>query len=267
MNMYWVYDLPNWLFELLTIAFFVGFSLAGMLPTRGWVRRVHVERSHNDIVGFYLAGITVLYGVTLGLLAVGAWTNYTDAEAKVAHEAAALSSLYRSLGSLQEPTRGLLQDDLRNYVRQVIDVGWPKQRRGMLPNENSVLLDKFQKDFQSFEPATEQERVLQTDISREFDELEESRSIRLDSVSMELPPPLWMLVLIGAMICIVVTWFFHMESINMHIWMTVFLSGLLGLMVFMVAALDNPYRGKISVGPEPLERVYSRMVKPGVMAR
>jgi hypothetical protein len=31
-------------------------------------------------------------------------------------------------------------------------------------------------------------------------------------------------------------------------------------MVFMVAALDNPYRGKISVGPEPLERVYQQIV-------
>ncbi len=259
--MYWIYYVPHWLFELLTIGFFVIFSLAGLLPSRRWVRRIHVQHSHNDIVGFYLAAITVLYGVTLGLLAIGAWTTFAETEAKVAREAASLSSLYRTVGGLHEPTRSVLQNDLRVYVRKVIDVGWPQQQRGILPVQNKVYMDKFQTDFESFEPTTEIEKALDAEISREFDVLEESRSIRLDSVTAELPPPLWSLILIGALICIVVTWFFHMESLGMHIWMTLFFSGLLGLMVFMVATLDNPYRGKISVSPQPLERVYSQMTK------
>ncbi len=261
--MYWVYNLPNWLFELLTIGFFVTFSLAGMLPSREWARRVHVQQSHNDIVGFYLAAVTVLYGVTLGLLAIGAWTTYTETEAKVAREAAALSSLYRSVGNLQDPTRVLLQSDLREYVREVIEVGWPEQRRGIWPTENRAFLDKFQLDFESMNPTTEAQKISEAEISREFDAVVEARSIRLDSVSEELPTPLWTLVLAGSLICIVVTWFFHMQSLSMHIWMTVFFSALLGLLVFMVAALDNPYRGKISVGPESLQRVYSQMGKPG----
>ena len=263
MNMYWVYSLPLWLFELLTVSFFVGFSLAGVLATRRWVRRLHTERSHNDIVGFYLAGITVLYGVSLGLLAVAAWETYAATEAKVAQEAAALSGLYRSISSLPEPPRSLLQNDLRNYTRQVIDVGWPEQQRGIQPTENTVGLDKFQGDFDSFEPATEEQRILVADISREFEALEESRSIRLDSVLTELPPPLWALILLGALVCIVLTWFFHMESLKIHLWMTGLTAFLLALMVFMVASLDNPYRGTISVSSEPFERVYKQMTKPG----
>ncbi len=205
----------------------------------------------------------MLYGVSLGLLAIGAWTTYTDTEAKVSQEAASLSSLYRNLRSLPEPARSLLQNDLRHYTRQIIDVSWPEQKRGILPVENSVNLDKFQKDLESFGPATEEQKTLVANIWREFDTLEKSRSIRLDSVITELPSPLWSLILIGGSICIVVTWFFHMESLSMHIWMTVFIASLLGLMVFMVAALDNPYRGKISVDPEPFERIYRQMTKPG----
>jgi hypothetical protein len=261
--MYWVYNLPNWLFELLAIGLFVAFGLAGIFPTRAWIRRMHVQRSHNDIVGFYLAGITVLYGVSLGLLAIGAWTIYTETEAKVAQEAAALSGLYGSVSSLPEPTRSLLQNDLREYTRKVIDVGWPAQRRGEIATENSATLDKFQRDFETFEPVTEEQKILMADISREFDALEESRSIRLDSVTAELPTPLWALILLGAVICIVVTWFFYMESLKMHIWMTGLIAALLGLMVFMVAALDNPYRGEVSVSPAPFERVYQQMAEPG----
>jgi hypothetical protein len=261
MSMYWLYYVPNWFFELLTVGFFVAFSMAGLLITRSWVRRIHIQRSHNDIVGLYLAALAVLYGVTLGLLAIGAWSTYTETEAKVTHEASVLSSLYRSVGNLQEPTRSLLQNDLRDYAREVINVGWPEQRRGIKPIENDVLLDKFQTDFQSFKPTTPEQVALAADISREFDDLDDARSIRLDSVSDELPPPLWTLVLVGALICIAVTWFFHLESRKIHIWMNVSFSVLIGLMIFMVAALDNPYRGKISVGPEPFERVYNRMMK------
>lgn len=258
--MYWVYDLPNWLFEFLTLFLFVAFGLAGLLASRRMIRRVHLQHSYNDIVGFYLAGITVLYGVTLGLLAIGAWTTYTETEAKVAREAAAVASLYRAVGSLEEPMRSVLQQDIRDYTSSVIQIGWPEQRQGIVPVENRVSLDNFRRDFRKWEPTTETDKVLEEDISREFEALETSRSIRLDSVTDELPSPLWALILVGAVICIISTWFFHMQSLKMHIWMTVLFSALIGLMVFMVAALDNPYRGKISVSPEPLERVYQQMI-------
>ena len=49
----------------------------------------------------------------------------------------------------------------------------------------------------------------------------------------------------------------------MHFWMTVMFSGLLGLMIFLLAAMDNPFRGQISVGPEAFEMVYEQLMKPG----
>jgi hypothetical protein len=53
MNIYWVYDLPNWLFGTLTIAITEAIGLAGLYATRKWVRRVHgIEHSHNEVVGF-----------------------------------------------------------------------------------------------------------------------------------------------------------------------------------------------------------------------
>jgi hypothetical protein len=61
MKMYWVYDLPNWLFGSLTLVVFVAFGLVGLYLTRGWVRRLHQgDHAYNDIVGFYMAGVTVL---------------------------------------------------------------------------------------------------------------------------------------------------------------------------------------------------------------
>ena len=72
-------------------------------------------------------------------------------------------------------------------------------------------------------PITEAQKMLEADIEHQFDVLEEARSLRLDSATSELPTPLWTLVLVGALICIALTWFFNMESLNIHLWMTIFI--------------------------------------------
>ena len=56
------------------------------------------------------------------------------------------------------------------------------------------------------------------------------------------------------LVSIAATMFFDIRSLNMHLWMTVLMSGLLGLMIFLIATLDNPFRGKVSVSPVALQR-------------
>jgi Protein of unknown function (DUF4239) len=264
MNLYWVYDLPNWLFAALTMAVAVAIGLGGFYATRNWVRRVHGnEHSHNDIVGFYLGAICLLYGITLGLVAVGTWQTYTDVDTKVDQEASAVAALYRAASSFPDPKRAELQADLREYTRQLMDVGWPQQRRGIVPQNTAGTVNALQTHLGSFEPATEGQKTLHAEAYRAFTQIVELRRTRLKSVSAGLPAPLWLVLLVGAFFNIAVTWFFHMRSQSMHFWMTVMLSGLLGLLIFLLAAMDHPFRGEISVGPEAFEMVYEQLMKPG----
>ena len=264
MNMYWVYDLPNWLFGTMIVIVFVGIGTGGLYLTRDWAQRLHVvHHSHNDIVGFYLAAVTMFYGITLALLAIGTWTTYSEVQGKIDHEAAALGSLYRDISAYPEPPRAIMQEDLRRYTREVIDVGWPQQRRGIVPNSAAPILADFQSHFMSFEPVTERQKILAAEAYRAYNELAQSRRDRLDSVTEEMPAPLWVLVIVGALVCIAVTWCFHTGSFSMHLWMTILFSALLGLMIYLIAALDNPYRGEISVSAEPLERVYQQTMAGG----
>ena len=132
MSFYWIYDLPTWLFGVLTVIVFVVFGLAGLFRLRGWVQRIDTgHHAYNHIVGFFLAGVTVLYAVCAGLLAIGAWATFAEVQEKIDHEATALGALYRDIGAYPEPARTILQNDLRRYAREVIDVGWPMQRRGI----------------------------------------------------------------------------------------------------------------------------------------
>ena len=44
---------------------------------------------------------------------------------------------------------------------------------------------------------------------------------------------------------------------------------LLGLVavIFLIAALDNPFRGEVSIGPDSIALVYDTLMKPGVTTK
>jgi hypothetical protein len=259
MNLYWVYDLPTWLFGVLTIAVTVTIALAGLYITRKWVRAVHGERhSHNDVVGSYLGAICVFDGITLGLIAVASWQAYSDVDTRIGEEAAAVGALYRDVSGLPDPSRTELQADLRQYARQVIDLAWPLQRRGIVPQEEGKTLSSLEASLLRFEPTTEGQKIIYAETIRGFDRIAQLRGRRLQSVREGLPGPLWAVVLIGAFLTIAVTWFFDLKSHSLHFWMTLILSALLGLLIYLLGALDNPFRGDVSVTPEPFEMVYQR---------
>ncbi len=258
--MYWIYDIPNWTLGVVCIAAFVAFGLLGLHTTRDLVRRVHREdHSHNDIVGYYLAAVTVFYGVTLGLVAVGTWNNYLGVQDKVDKEAQDVASLYRAVSGFPQPQSTVLVSDLRAYVREVIDHSWPEQRRGVVPRNSAPYMDRLALDLRSFTPQTMQDQVIYMEAYKQYDDLVESRRSRLDAVSTSIPASLWWLVIVGALVSIIATLFFHTRSFSMHACMTGLMSGLLGLMIFLIATLDNPFRGKVSIGPQPLERVYEQL--------
>ena len=258
--MYWIYDVPNWLFGALTIGVFLLVGLGGYYATRQWVRSLHHgEHDHNDVVGFYLGSLTVFYGITLGLLMVGVWTNFSDTDAKVSREAATVAAIYRDAGNYPEPTRSQLEEELRNYCYNVINVVWPDQRKGIVSKSSVPILNRLQKRLAGFEPATEGQKILHAEAFRQFNQLIEQRRMRLNDVATGLSPSLWVLVLFGAFLNIGATWFFHLKNPKMHFWMTILISSLLGLMIFLLAAMDHPFRGELSVGPDAFQAVYDQM--------
>jgi Protein of unknown function (DUF4239) len=114
-----------------------------------------------------------------------------------------------------------------------------------------------------FEPVTEGQKVIYAQAYRGFYTIAELRGRRLQSVREGLPGPLWTIVLAGAFLSIAMTWFFDIKSQSMHFWMTVMFAMLLGLLIYLLAALDYPFRGKISVGPQAFEIMYTKRMMIG----
>ena len=262
MNFFWVYDIPSWLFAIITIVVYVLLGLIGLYATRNWVRRLHqIDHSHNDIVGYYLAAVTVFYGITLGLVAVGTWNTFSAINEKVDEEAQVIASIHRDIGTYSDPYKSQMRQDLEGYVKNVVEVSWPLQRKGIVPVKSGTYLDTFQYHLMSFKPQSMAEQIIQAELFKQYNLLVEYRRARLNAVHNHLPGALWAMVIIGGFICVIVTFFFDTKSFNMHFWMTSLFSGLLGLMIFLIGTLDNPFRGDLSVSPAPIELVYHQLIK------
>ena len=81
------------------------------------------------------------------------------------------------------------------------------------------------------------------------------------SATAGLPATIWWVVILGAAASIALTWLFSVENVRRHLMLTSLYSALIGLLIFLIAALDNPYRGEFSVGPDAFELVLERMKK------
>ncbi len=254
---FWIYDQPTWAMALLFTTAFAVFGIGGLTlfrrTTFDWMHRS--ERT-NEVVGFAMSSFALLYGLLLGLLAVAAYGSYTASGDEVTREAASLSALYRDVSGLPEPKRAELQTILRAYTREVIDVSWPLQRDGVVPTGAGKIMTGFAAQLQAFQPANMGEQALFSEALSQMNTLLALRSMRLASVNAGIPDILWAVVLVGALINMIFIWMINTER-HVHVVLTGMLSAFMGLVIFLIAAMDYPFRGEVSVDAAPFEQVYT----------
>jgi hypothetical protein len=265
-EMYWIYDYPSWAIGLLFVAVFVGVTWIGIFVTRATVHSwVHREPRANDMVGLALSSFFVLFGLLLGLVAVATYQNFSSVSDTVDKEASSIAALYRDFGAYPQPIRGRLRDSLREYTRYTIEEGWPLQRRGIVPRGGTERIMELSELLFAFDPSTTGQQIIDAEALREFNRVVELRRSRLANVTLGLPPVLWWVVAFGALLNIILIWLQDME-IHVHLVLGGVLASILALVIFLIAALDNPFRGEVSIGPDSFALVYRTFLKPGAPA-
>ncbi len=264
MTMYWIYDLHNWVLCTLILSVFTVVSLIGLFATRPMVRRLLGPTGNcNDVVSYFFAGIGVFYGLALGLIAVATWENYTDIDGVVSTEAAALASLYRDLDGYPQPMRGRLESMMRDYTRLVIEKEWPAHKKGEALEDGDAQLDEIEDEVMNFDPTKEREKIVQAEVLRSLDTVQDQRRLRLQAVPTGLPAALWAVVLVGALLNVLLTYLFWVDNLRVHAILVGMLAIFIGLLVFLTAAMDNPFRGEFSISADAFQTVLENVMTRG----
>jgi hypothetical protein len=245
-----MYGMPAWAIGPACVLGFVVPGIVGLwLVQRGIHQRLKVGETlvDNGVVGWFFSGILTIYGITLGLIAVSTWESSTAVADTASREAATIAALYRDTTGFASPLQDELHAKLRDYTRFVIEKAWPAQRRGEILNEGNQMLDEFQRQLFANEPQTESLRLLQAEALKTFNELVELRRQRKAAVNQHVPGVIWAVILLGGVLTIATSFCFQVQLFRLHLLLTTGLATMIGLLVFLIAALDQPYRGAVSV--------------------
>ena len=255
-----LHGLPLWLLGIVLNVWLIALALLGLTIAR---RRIVPWLALKYEDAYYGAALVqssmLLYGLIAALTAVGVWSKYSETSDVVSAEATAIATLWRDFGGYPEQYRDVMRDQLREYTDQVINGAWPQLRAGQLPNEGIVLMNRLQDVLFAFEPATPGQEAIHGEALGAFNNLAEQRRLRLDAAATSLPGVLWLVLMTGAMGCIVLCLFFHVDSARYQAILLIGISCSLAMVLFVVFALDRPFRGDMGIPPESYQTVYDQL--------
>jgi hypothetical protein len=259
---YWIYDMPSLQLGLLISAVFVGATWFGIIFFKPFLRLwLGRQDGRNDLVGYTISSLAVFYGLLLGLFSVATYQNYSNVDDNVTKESASLAALYRDFSGYPSRFRETVQEKLREYTRYTIEEGWPLQQKGIVPTGGSDRIGWLMQDLVAFEPATKGKEILHAEALRQMNHYIELRRARLASVTTGIPGVLWAVVIIGSVLNVMLISLYDMKF-TVHLVLGGIVSFFLGLSIFLIASLDNPFRGEVSVQPDAIELVYDQLMKP-----
>ena len=258
-----LFDLPLVITASVIIAALWLFAIVGLLVVRRHVLpRLRIHHEDSELTATVVLSIMAFYGLAMALIAVSVFETYSDVSKIIAQEASELSALYQDASSYPEPIRPLLQKELRDYAQYVIHEAWPAQQRGQVAAGGIAMLNRFQATLVGFKSVSEDQRLLHGEALRAYNEMIEARSLRLDAVDTGLPRVMWVVIVAGALLSLSSTFFFKVEHTHLQGIQVLLLATFIGLVIFMIVALDRPFRGDLGLPPEPYQLVYDQLMKP-----
>lgn len=246
----WIYNNPTWLWGTILVVLFTSAACVGLLIFHRLVR-VNLRRAHNDLAGFTISVIGVLYAVLLAFIAIATWESFSRASDIVENESDYAGGMYLDTAGLQQAKGQEIRDALAKYVSVVIDVEWPIQRQGVTPDQGWKPLRDLATAIATIHPQNSGEAVIEAELLRTWNELYNARSARLSAVQGHIPGVIWCIIFFGAAITTGYTYLFGFENFGMHIAMTATVAATLALVIVLIIALDWPFRGEINVSPDP----------------
>ena len=196
-------------------------------------RHAQTHTEQNELVSYYLGAAGVIYGIALGLVAAGVGANFQALSAQVDEEAAITGALYRDMSAYPLPERQVFQHDLRVYVKTVIEQDWPRHRQGPVPQASSDTIRLLNGHFFAFTPPNHRLSLIHEQAIEQFNDLSKARRLRLRGNEANLPPILWWVIILGAALNLMITWFFVTRPVVYHALLTAMLALLPGSLLFL----------------------------------
>jgi hypothetical protein len=224
-------------------------SVLGLVYGR---RLINVEtlRQCHDVGGYLLSVVGTLYAVLLGLVVVYAMQSFQSAENICQQEANALADVYLLADHLPKVKQIEVKQLCSNYVNEVVDKEWNLMDDAkMSPIAHNYAI-KLMKALNNYEPKTSNESIMYRTVLDKACQVWDNRRARSNIASFGIPFEEWLVLLTGAAVTIVFTYFFGLDNLRVQAAMTAMIALLISLNLLMVLWFGYPFSGDRKVHPD-----------------
>ncbi len=252
-----VYEFPIWQIAVLLMSAAALAAAAVELIARRFVS-VDFRRCHNDVTAAIFSIIGVTYAVLLAFVAMLAWEGYNKAQAATYAEAAAVLDVHTASIGFRGPEGAALRDNLTGYVRAVVEVEWPAQALGHTVEGGMVALAKLNRTAFTLRPQ-DSDGDVRAVLLQSLTRLSDARQDRLLAAESSIPGVVWVVTVLGGALTIAFSSFLGAPSLGMHVAMSAVLAMSGALVLILIIALSNPFRGDFRVSPGVFARALAQM--------
>jgi hypothetical protein len=244
-----VFSIPYWgvmtiLSTLAVIVACAGHALVRRLvPYRDLVK-------HNDVAGFTIAIIGVIYAVMLAFVVVVVWQQYNDADSRYGEEVASIADLDAYAHELPPNAAITIHAMATHYVRLMIDEEWPAMLRGNESPGAAQVLSDIQQTLVTSKPKDTRSAILLLRLMESLQRAKDDRARRLSDNQQTLPYVLWAALLVGAVITVCFGYLFGVENFRVQLAMTGSVAVLIAVSFTLLIELDFPFRRDAAISAD-----------------
>jgi hypothetical protein len=223
------------------------------LPTR---------RSSTAATGAIYEALCVMFGVSLAFSLFLVSNAFRDAERTLESEAGNLQDIYREAGQLPKPEGGRIRELAESYARVVVEEEWPLIGRGQESQPSpqaETLSEELEESIEGFEPGTNREQAVHTQLITLADDLGDDRELRLLESRQGVPPILWTILVIGGILTVAFTFLFGVEPPWFHRLAIAALTVVIVLVLYAIYRIEYPFTGEVRVRPDAFELVLQKI--------
>jgi len=228
----------------------LGVALMALLRHfRGDDEMFHDSERQSDVFNF----VGMSFAVLVAFVIVQAYDYFNEARAGVEQEALSVVEIDRTADFFSPAEQERLSAAAICYGRTVVNQGWPAMAAG---EEGSPVTDVWVHELiaaeQGLDVNAKRPNVAFFQLLEEQDQLTEGRRERVHAATRDLPPPVWLILGLGAFLTIGWVLLF-MSDRRERFWVQACISA--AVMAFITASLlliwvlDHPYNGGDAILP------------------
>lgn len=224
-------------------------AILGLLGVRKLLRTRDLISCH-DVGGYLLSVVGTLYAVILGLIVVDSMGNFQEARLTTEQESNSLANVLILANQLPKEKRDEIQSHAQAYINQVIKEEWPAMDEGRHSDNAHHSAIRLFNVVSDFEPKTEKEKAIYATQLSSLCQFWDSRRTRTVTAAHGVSPLEWFVLLVGGAVTVAFTYFFKLDNLRIQLVMTVMVSTLIALNLFLVLMFGYPFSGDHRVSPD-----------------